>query len=211
MKTALILGGGGLIGRSLTTSLLADSRYAGVILLVRKPIDMIHEKLEQVLHNFDDPDISTLKGDEIFCCLGTTIKAAGSKQAFYKVDHNYILNTAYKAHQKGIKKFALVSSMGANSRSGVFYNKTKGQTEVSLTNIGFSSLFILRPSLLLGRRSELRLSETIAKHLMVNLSLLIPKKYKAIKGSQVAKAMVQLMNSDQEGTHILDSAMIAAI
>ncbi len=211
MKTAIIVGAGGLVGRSLVKFLLADSRYGKVVVLVRKKIDLIHVKLQQHILDFDNPDKNLLVADEIFCCLGTTIKSAGSKAAFYKVDHDYIINIAALAFLNGIKKFALVSSMGANENSGVFYNKTKGKTESDLKKIGFEQLFILRPSLLLGNRSEFRLGESIAKLLMVNISFVIPKKYKPIEGSQVAQALISSMNSNNNGVHVIESDIVATL
>ena len=209
MKTALIIGGTGLIGKQLTQLLLADKRYSKIVLLLRRQLDMVHDKLIQVVFDFDNPDSSLVVADEIYCCLGTTIKVAGSKAAFYKVDHDYVINTAKAGFLNGAKKFALVSSMGANKASAIFYNKTKGETEEDARSIGFESLYIFRPSLLLGNRTEFRLGETIGKFLMLPLAFLVPKKYKPIEGSQVARAMVTAMNMANTGIHIFESDSIA--
>ena len=127
MKNALIIGGTGLTGKKLTKYLLADKRYGSVKLLVRKPLDISYEKLDQVTFNFDNPDASKVMADEVYCCLGTTIGEAGSKKAFYQVDYEYVLMIATIAFKNGCKKFALISSMGANKKSLIFYSKTKGQ------------------------------------------------------------------------------------
>lgn len=210
MKTALVAGGTGLIGKQLIDLLLADERYT-VTALVRNCLPMQHPKLTQVTYNFNNPDKKLVIADEIFCCLGTTIKVAGSKAAFYKVDYEYVLETAQIAHSNGAKKFALVSSMGANKNSNIYYSKTKGAIEEALTGIGYESLFIMRPSLLLGPRKDFRLGEKISKFLMVNFAFLVPKKYKAIQAGQVAKAMITCMNNGKTGVHILESDGIAAL
>jgi len=210
MKRALVVGGTGLVGRELITLLLADERYT-VIALVRKPLAVIHKRLIQVTFNFDTPDSTVIAADEIFCCLGTTIKEAGSKPAFYKVDFEYPLSIAQTGFSNGAKKFALVSSMGANKNSGIFYNQTKGAIEEAVTRIGYESIFIFRPSILLGQRTTFRLGEMIGKMLMRSFDFLIPKKYKAIHASQVAKAMIATMNSKKTGLHILESDEIASI
>lgn len=210
MKRALVVGGTGLIGRELIALLLADERYT-VIALVRKPLAIIHKRLIQVTFNFDHPDPTVVAADEIFCCLGTTIKVAGSKPAFYKVDFEYVLSVAQTGFSNGIKKFALVSSMGANKNSGIFYNQTKGAIEEAVSRVGYESIFIFRPSILLGQRTEFRLGEMIGKVLMRSFDFLVPKKYKAIHASQVAKAMIATMNSNKTGLHILESDEIASI
>ena len=209
MKKALVIGGSGLVGKHLIELLLADGRYT-VLALARKPLAIKNEKIIQVLFDFDNPDKTAVAADEIFCCLGTTIKAAGSKRAFYKVDYEYVLTIAQAGYANGAKKFALVSSMGANKNSNVFYSKTKGAIEEAVSRIGYESLFIFRPSILLGRRTEFRLGEMIGKSLMKVFDFAIPKKYKAIEARQVAKAMVAGMNSGKTGIHILESDSIAA-
>jgi uncharacterized protein YbjT (DUF2867 family) len=211
MKNALILGGTGLTGKKLTRLLLADKRYGAVQLLVRKPMDIIYEKLEQIPFDFDNPDDSKVQADEVFCCLGTTIAVAGSKKAFYQVDYDYVLTLANMAHKNGCKKFALISSMGANKNSAVFYNKTKGQIEEAIKAIGFESCFIFRPSILLGTRHESRFGESVAKFILSKLSFLLPKKYRPIHSKTVAFAMQFVMNGNYSGCKIFESDEIAAI
>ncbi len=208
MKKALVIGSTGLVGNELIQLLLADGGYA-VTALVRKPIPINHNQLQQVVFDFEKPDKSVVFADEIYCCLGTTIKVAGSKPAFYKVDFEYVLSIAQIAHANGASKFALVSSMGANKDSTIFYNKTKGAIEVAITEVGYRSLYILRPSVLLGDRKEFRLGEKIGKVLMSAISFALPKKYRPIEARQVAKAMIACMSSDKSGVHILESDAIA--
>lgn len=211
MKTAMVYGASGLVGENLVRLLLDHSAYAKVKVLVRKKMPLSHEKLSQVVIDFDNPDPASVVEEEIYCCLGTTIKTAGSKTAFYKVDHDYVVDIARLARSNGVQKFAFVSSMGADANSSIFYSKTKGETEADLVKIGFESLFIFRPSLLLGDRKERRIGEKVGKWVMTNLSFLVPARYKAIQASQVAKAMVEIMNSGKAGIHVLESQEIAAI
>ncbi|MEO6732359.1 MAG: oxidoreductase [Ferruginibacter sp.] len=208
MKKALVAGATGLIGKQLIELLLADTRYT-VTALVRNPMPIIHPNLKQVVYDFSHPDKKAIAADEIFCCLGTTIKVAGSKAAFYKVDHDYVLHFAQAGYSNGAKKFALVSSMGANKKSAIFYSKTKGLIEEAVSRIGYESVFIYRPSMLLGQRPDYQAGETVWKFLMKIFDFIIPKKYKAIQARQVAKAMISNMNSDKKGMHILESDRIA--
>ena len=208
MKKALVIGASGLIGQQLIDLLLQDENYS-VIALIRTALPIQHERLIQVPFNFDNPNNEVIQADELFCCLGTTIKVAGSQQAFYKVDFEYVLDIAKRAYRNGAKKFALVSSMGANKNSTVFYSKTKGAIEEAVTQIGYESLFIFRPSLLLGKRTGFRLGERIAQYFFTFFSILIPKKYQAIQARQVAKAMIVCMNTGDKGVHILESNKIA--
>jgi len=208
MKKALVIGSTGLVGNELIQLLLADSNYA-VTALVRQPMPITHNQLTQVVFDFEKPDKSVVFSDEIYCCLGTTIKVAGSKAAFYKVDFEYVLSIAQIALHNGASKFALVSSMGASKDSAIFYNKTKGAIEAAVTAVGYKSLFILRPSVLLGNRKEFRLGEKIGKVFMSAISFALPKKYRPIQAWQVAKAMIACMSSDKSGVQILESDAIA--
>lgn len=205
MKKALIIGASGLIGSYLTKILLDDERYTAVHVLVRTPIQTEHPKLHQHKFDFDWPNKSLIEGHELFCCLGTTIKKAGSQAAFRRVDFDYIVQTAKTALENGITKMAIVSSIGANPQSKVFYSKIKGETEEALKQLNFKGLHILRPSLLLGNRAELRMAELVGAFLGTAFSFAIPDKYKAIEAQLVAKCMVHQMNLDQLGLHILES------
>lgn len=204
-KTALIIGASGLIGKQLVQQLLEDDRYEKVTALVRKPLDIRHEKLDQTRYDFDWPNADLAIGDELFCCLGTTIKKAGSQAAFRKVDYDCIVETAKIALGNGTKKIAVVSSIGADKDSSIFYNKVKGETEEALRKLNYDACYILRPSLLMGAREELRMGELVGKLFMTAFSFAVPKKYKGIEGKQVAKAMIGVMHSDRTGFQILES------
>ena len=205
MKTAIVLGATGLIGKKVTEQLLKNNQYSAVIILVRQALNINHPKLKQQIFNYDAVDKMVLKGDDLFCCLGTTIKTAGSKDAFRKVDFEYVVKVAKAAKENGINHFAVVSAMGADKNSSIFYNKTKGEMEEAIKAIGFNSTYIIRPSLLLGDRKEFRFGEVVSKFLMITLSFLIPKKYRAIYDVQVALAMIHFMNQKENGFFIKEN------
>ena len=205
MKTAIVLGATGLIGKKVTEQLLKNDAYSTLIILVRKTLNINHPKLKQQVFNYDAIDKTVLKGDDLFCSLGTTIKTAGSKEAFRKVDLDYVVNVAKAAKENGVNHFAVVSAMGADKNSNIFYNKTKGEMEEAIKAIGFNSTFIIRPSLLLGNRKEFRFGELLGKFIMITLSFLIPKKYRAIYDVQVALAMIHFMNQTENGFFVKEN------
>jgi uncharacterized protein YbjT (DUF2867 family) len=208
MKTALIVGSTGMVGKLLTHQLLEDPRYQKIRILVRKKIDNNHPKLEQIIFDFNLPDPKMVNADDVFCCLGTTIKKAGSKNNFKKVDFEYPLMVAKIAKQNGVKQFAIITAMGANQKSRIFYNSVKGDVEESLKKIGFDSLLIFRPSMLLGKREEFRMGEIIGSFFMKMFSFAIPLKYKAVQGEKVAQSMVYFSNQNKQGVRIVESDMI---
>lgn len=198
-KTAIILGATGLIGSFCLTHLLDDNNYSKIISLHRKRINKIHPKFEQHIIDFDSAEdyIKYFKADDIFCCLGTTIKTAGSQAAFRKVDLEYVIESARFSAQNGAQQFLVVSSIGADAASGNFYLRTKGEMEEALKKIAFKNIHIFRPSMLLGPRKEFRLGENIGK---VAMKMFAPfmfgslKKYKAIEAETVALAMIKAAN-----------------
>ncbi len=209
MKTAVIIGGSGLTGKKLTRVLLADRRYGKVVLLLRKPINFIHEKLVQHIFDFEQPNVNLVRGDELFCCLGTTINEAGSREAFSHVDHDYVLNLARIASEQGIRKIGVVSSLGADTRSRFFYNRVKGETERDLQKLGFEKCVIMRPSILTGIRKKKRLGEQFALSLMTTFAPFIPKKYQPTDSNDLAMAMVRIMNNEEiKGHHVAEPAEI---
>ncbi len=206
MKTALLIGASGLIGKLLLTKMLERTFYSSVTILVRKPIGINHPKLIEMVVNFDALDEKLIIADDIFCCLGSTIKQAGSKENFYKVDFTYVIETAKAGIKNNAKQFLFVSSMGANAKSMMFYNRVKGETEEALTALGYSSLLIFRPSLLEGKRdSAERLGEKTASFLMNLFSFAIPKKNKIIYGGKVAQAMMEMAQENHKGKLIFES------
>jgi uncharacterized protein YbjT (DUF2867 family) len=215
-KSALILGSTGLVGSSLLGLLLQDADYYKVRVLVRKQTAQSQPKLEQVVVNFDQLSnyAELFAVDEVYCCLGTTIKKAGSQEAFYKVDATYPYEAAKLAKQKGAKQFLLVTAMGADKSSGIFYNRVKGEVEEKIAALDIPSFHIFRPSLLLGERNETRTGEAIAQKVMPLFSFLMVgglKKYKPVEGSKVARAMLQVAKQNQPGKHIFESDQLQEI
>jgi uncharacterized protein YbjT (DUF2867 family) len=210
MKTALIAGASGLTGSYLLNDLLNQNTYNLIKILVRKPLKMQHSKLEQIVYDFDQPMPGVIKADHVYCALGTTIKKAGSKEAFRKVDYEYPLQIAKTAYENGAKKFAIVSAMGANTKSMFFYNRVKGQIEEAIKEIPFEAIYIARPSMLLGPRKEYRLGEELGKRLMTSLGFLLPANMKAVHASKVATCLTNKMNRDEKGIHIIPSGEIRA-
>jgi uncharacterized protein YbjT (DUF2867 family) len=209
MKTALIAGATGLVGSFLLHELLENDNYSGVKILVRKKMDLKHPKLTQVIFDYNNPEESAIKADDVFCCLGTTIKKAGSKEAFEKVDYEYPLQIAKLAHQNGSKTFHLVTAIGASEKSMFFYSKVKGRIENEVKKIPYASLVIYRPSMLLGPRNEVRTGEEIAKVFMNVFGFLFPRNTKAVHASQVARAMVHHANAGfSEGIHVILSGQM---
>ena len=205
MKTAVIAGHSGLIGRQLLDLLLADDYYTKVIALGRKSLDIDNHKLVQEIVDFNEISFVAEHVDDVFCCLGTTIKKAGTKEKFRLVDFQFPVNMANSCHQKGATSFSLVSAMGADENSSIFYNKVKGEVEKAITNIGFSSVEIFRPSLLLGNRNESRAGEDFGKIFMKGLGFLFVgplKNYKGIESHKVANAMISFAKADESGNHI---------
>ena len=209
-KSAVIAGASGLTGSELVRLLLADERYDTVTAIVRSPLGLEDKKLIQKKVDFEhlDEDLKGIKADHAFCCLGTTIKKAGSKESQYRADHDYVTDFASCAFREGIRRFAVVSSSGANSRSANFYLRTKGEMEDDLKKIPFEGLYIFRPSLLMGRRKEFRLGELAAKGIMKVLNPLMAgrlKRYRGIYASEVARAMIRYANSDISGISVIES------
>jgi uncharacterized protein YbjT (DUF2867 family) len=151
---------------------------------------------------------STLHADDAFCCLGTTIRQAGTKEAFRKIDFEYPVELAKRLKENGATGYYLVSALGANHKSSIFYNKVKGETEAAINDVGFNAYHIFRPSLLLGDRKEQRAGEDAAKVFYKIFGFLIPKKYQAIDSFKVAKAMVQKAKENVAGKFIYESTDI---
>jgi uncharacterized protein YbjT (DUF2867 family) len=206
MKTALIAGSTGLIGKQLRQMLLASDRYTRVVAITRNDLPT-HPKLVVLKVEFEKLDqwADALTGDDVFCCLGTTMAKAKSKENFYKVDFFYPLLIAKAAQSHGAKQYFLVSALGANKESSIYYNRVKGEIEDAIKLVDYKSIHIFRPSLLLGSRDETRSGEDAAKIFYKIFGFLIPKKYQAIDSYKVAKAMITLASEDDEGIFIHES------
>lgn len=209
-RNALIAGATGLVGSSLLRQLLADDQYDKIIIITRKPIDNKHPKLIQQQIEFNS--IETLRlnlpVDDVFCALGTTIKTAGSQDAFYKVDYSYVVNLAKWSAASGVRRFMVVSAMGANNKSGIFYNRVKGEMEAAVSQLNIPQKQVFRPSLLMGNRTEKRGGEKIAQVVMGGLGFLFVGpflKYKGIHADVVAGSMIKAAKLDVSGFKIYES------
>ncbi len=203
-RTAMLAGATGLTGQQLLKQLLADARYAEVQALVSKHAFAPHAKLSE--HIVDFAALPKLpKIDDAFCCLGTTIKMAGSKAAFRTVDFDYVVKVARAAKKSGAQRFMVMSSLGANSKSSIFYSRIKGEMEEALQELGFAELHIFQPSFLVGNRAEARPSERfgIAAFQLISPLLFGPaRKYRAIEPTDVARAMISAAWSHNAGAHV---------
>ena len=210
--TATLVGATGLIGNYLLEELLNDPYFDTVRILIRRPLDITHPKLEKKIVDFNDSDsllVALSNSDVLFCAIGSTMKKVkGDKEAYRKIDFDIPVKLARFCKMTGCEKFILVSSAGANSKSRNFYQRLKEETEEAVKSVGLKTVHIMRPSLLLGERKEFRLGENIGKILMTRLSFLIPAKYQAIQGKDVAKVMLFLSKKSDEGIFVHENCEI---
>jgi uncharacterized protein YbjT (DUF2867 family) len=206
--SALVIGATGLVGREIVRRLGESSEFARVVVLARRPLADLSR----------DPRVTTVKADfdrladypqafdasHVFCALGTTIRTAGSRERFRQVDYGYPLQVAELARVAGARHYLLVSSIGADPRSRGFYLRVKGELEQALIALDFPSLTIIRPSLLLGDRAEVRLGERLA----AALAWSFPRKYRAVHVRDVARALVQAAVEDRPGVRVIENQEI---
>ena len=201
--TATLIGATGLIGSYLLPELLNGDDFDTVRILIRRPIDLSHPKLEKKIVDFNDSDsllVALSNSDVVFCTVGTTQKKVkGDKQAYRKVDYDIPVKAARFCKMTGCEKFVLVSSVGADSKSNNFYLNLKGEVEEAIHSVGLNEVHILRPSMLLGDRKESRIGEKIANTVMKPLSFLIPAKYKPIHAKDVARKMLAISKNNEKG------------
>ena len=205
-RIALVAGATGLVGQAILALLLADKRYSAVHVVGRRAPDVQHPKLfihtSILLTDWASPAI-----DDVFIALGTTIKVAGSKTAFKAIDGDAVVAIAASAKAAGATRLAVVSAMGADAQSGVFYNQVKGQMEDAVSALGFDTLVIARPSLLAGDRVALHQPERVVEKLSLVafkwLEPLIPANYRSIPASSVAQAMVATLQTGVAGRQVL--------
>jgi nucleoside-diphosphate-sugar epimerase len=208
-RTALLVGSTGLVGHECLLQLLDDALYSSVTAITRESLNIPNPKLNNIVLKFDELYLyqSAFAVNDVFCCLGTTMKKAGSKTKFMKVDYEYVMNVAKLSEENGAETFNVVSAVGADIKSGVFYNHVKGKVEQDLAQNKIHAINIFRPSLLLGKRSEFRLGERIGIFLgRLTMPFYIgpAKKYKPVKAAMVAKAMIAAARQKKEGIHVYE-------
>jgi len=200
-KTAIILGATGLTGNLLLQLLLKDNRYNKIKLFSRSTSGVVHPKIEEYLGDLIHLETfkSDFKADEVFCCIGTTKSKTPDKELYKKIDFGIPTKAAKLCMENAINTLVIISALGANSKSNIFYNRTKGEMEDAVLQLQIPKTHILQPSLIGGKREEKRIGEWIFKQLMkvANLVMAGPlKKFKSIHPKDIAKAMVWLANNE---------------
>lgn len=217
MRIALIAGASGLVGSRCLARLLREPAYDRVVALVRRPLPHSDPRLDQRVIDFDR--LGAIGSDfpaagDVFCCLGTTMKQAGSEAAFRLVDFTYVVGLAAQSLEHGARQFLLVSSLGANPASPFFYNRVKGETEAAVAALPFEGRQIFRPSILTGERAEHRPAERVGIRVLTRASFALVgplRRYRPIAASTVAEAMVAVALRAPRGVNIFESNEIERI
>lgn len=215
-RSALVAGATGLIGSHVLALLLADDVWTRVVTVGRRISSQKHQKLEQRVLDLGALETASELPhvDDVFCCLGTTIKQAGSQPAFRLVDHDFVVGLARAGLRAGATQFLVVSAIGADPESRVFYSRVKGETEAAIRKLPYQAIQIFRPSLLLGERPEFRLGERIATlgaPVMPALLFGRLRRYRPIQAATVARAMVTIAHEAPRGPNVFEyDAMRAA-
>ncbi|MEW6527616.1 MAG: oxidoreductase [Spirochaetota bacterium] len=209
-KKACVLGATGLVGSNLLSLLTNDNDYSAIHVITRRKLQLQASTVTQYIADFNNLETvaNVFAVDDVFCCLGTTMKKAGSKEAFKQVDYEYVVKAAKLAHTQGAKQFLVVSAVGAHPHSLFFYNRIKGQMENDVASIPFTAVHIFRPSLLLGQRDERRFAEDIAQRCAKPLSYILKgplKKYAPVEAKHVAQSMIQAAKANIPGIHIYEA------
>jgi uncharacterized protein YbjT (DUF2867 family) len=210
-RRALLIGATGLTGGHLLQRLLSDRRYDAIHVLSRRPLAVREDRLHAHVVDFNDllPEHTAFRVDDVYCCLGTTIRQAGSRGRFRQVDYGYPMMTARAARAGGAATMVAMSALGADPGSHNFYLRTKGELERDLQHLAFRHLVLVRPSLLIGRRKSKRLLEGAGMWLLPKLAFLMQgplRPYRAIEASVVARAMHHLAWQPAAGTRVVASA-----
>lgn len=210
--SVIIAGATGLVGNIFLRLIQNDPAYDKIIILTRREIPFVKNltNVEQHIIDFEKLEESKqlFNADYMVCTLGTTIKKAGTKENFYKVDHDYPLQAAQYASGNGCKNYILVSAIGADPGSGIFYNRVKGEVERDIKNLNFESLHILRPSLILGDREEYRFAEQAGKVFAGVMNLIFPDKYKPVNASVLAKKIDSVIKFPSKGFHFYEGKQL---
>jgi uncharacterized protein YbjT (DUF2867 family) len=209
MTTLMLVGATGLVGRAVLRQAQGDDRVTRIVAPTRRDLPP-HPKLENQLVDFEHmpADAPWWAVDGVVCTLGTTIRKAGSQEAFRRVDHDYPLAVARLARQHGARAFALNSATGADPRSRFFYNRVKGEVEGALRGVGFPSLSIVRPALIGGDRDEFRPAEFVAMKILRLAEPLLSRRYRVVPHERIASVLLEAAVTAQPGEHIIESKAI---
>lgn len=212
-QQALLAGATGLVGRELLAQLTAADAYGNVHVLVRRPAAALVSTPKVVTHvvSFDDlPPLPAV--DDVYVALGTTIKAAGSQEAFRKVDHEYVVAVARAARLAGARRLGVVSAFGADASSRVFYNRVKGEMQLAIAELGYESVVVAQPSLLMGDREALgqpsRGGEVWARRLLGPVAGLVPARVRPVRASAVAAALIRAVAVAPPGVSFVENRAI---
>lgn len=217
-RTALLVGATGLVGGRCLARLLEDPTWSRVRVLTRRPTGAAHTRLEEVVLDLAPERLAAsaalVRGDDLLCCLGTTIKVAGSQAAFRRVDHDLVVEVARLARAGGARRLALVSSVGADPTSRSFYLRTKGEAERDVAALGYECVEVMRPSFLVGERAERRRGEALAlcaSSALAGLLLGPTRRYRPIRADAVAGAMIAALKRGAPGVHVREFAELEAL
>ena len=209
--TAILAGATGLVGGECLRQLLACPRYERVIVVTRRELGAAarHDKLREVVVEFDrlGDAKARLRGDHVFCALGTTIRKAGSQAKFRAVDYEYPLRLARLGLQNGARHFSVVSALGASRSSPFFYSRVKGEVEEGLRQMGWPSLGIFRPSVIAGERAESRPLERVSEHLL----RFAPATWRPVPARDIAGAMIAVALREPPGVTVIESREISGV
>jgi uncharacterized protein YbjT (DUF2867 family) len=209
--TAILAGATGLVGGECLRRLLASPRYERVIVVTRRKLTDVtaERKLRQVVTEFENLGEvrERLRGDHVYCALGTTIRKAGSQERFRAVDYEYPLRLAQLTRKNGARHFSIVSALGASRSSPFFYSRVKGETEEGLQQLGWPSLAIVRPSVIAGDRAEARPLERLSAHLL----RFAPATWRPVPAGDIAAAMIVMALRERPGVTVLESREISGV
>ena len=216
MRSAIVAGASGLVGERLLRRLLAGGSYDRVIAFVRGPVNLVHKKLEQRTVDYERMGRMSAfpRAEDVFCCLGTTIRKAGSPEAFHKVDVGYVARLAEVSVRAGSAQFLLVSAVGASAQSGNFYLRCKGEAEDMVRTLPYRGVQIFRPSFLIGHRREKRAGEAVGIALarVLSVAMLGPAaRYRPIRADDVAKAMAAVARESPPGIHVYETKAMQSL
>lgn len=211
-STALVAGASGLVGKELLKILINSSRFDEVISVGRSSLHLTHPKYKEIIVDMRQLEMVVLPPiNSVFCCLGTTIKKAKTKENFELVDVDFVVALGLTGRKHGAQSMLVVSAVGANVDSSIFYNRTKGKMEQKIGQLGFKHTYFFRPSMLGGKRDEFRFGERLGTFIMKALSIFFVgalKRYKIISAEKVAQAMISEAINPLEGVHHIESEQI---